>query len=52
MHVVLEFNQKRALLCGLPKGYDVTVESVMNFKHKYIEFVSKLILCETRLCNA
>lgn len=51
-HVMYEVDQKCTLLYGLPKHYDVTVESVMSFNHTYSESVPKLIVRETRLCNA
>lgn len=51
-HVVSEVEQERALLRGLPKDYDVTVETVMSFKHAYSEAVPKLIVREIRLRDA
>lgn len=46
---VCEVEQIRALLSRLSKGYDVTIESIISFKHSYCEIVSKLILRKTRL---
>lgn len=44
--------QKRVLLRGLPKDFDVTLESVMSLEHTFIEAVLKLILREARLRDA
>lgn len=48
-HDVSDLEKKRALLRGLPKEYDVTVESVMASSHTYTEAVSRLIVRETRV---
>lgn len=46
---VSQVEQKRALLRGLSKDYDVTAEFIMGFASEYNDTVSKLIVRETRL---
>lgn len=50
-HVISEVDRDQALLRGLPKNYDVTVESIMSLTHTFSEAFSKLIVRETRFHN-
>lgn len=47
--MVSEVDQNGAFLPGLPQDYEVTVESIMNYKQTYSETASKLIVRESRL---
>lgn len=48
-HSVSTTDQKRVLLKGLLREYDVTVESVMGSDYTYPETVARLIVREARL---
>lgn len=48
-HVVTEVEKKTALLRGMPKDCDMTVETMLSLKQSYFETVSKLIVRESRL---
>lgn len=49
--MVSEVEHEWVLLRGLPKDYDVTIESAMSFRDTYSEAVSRLIVRATRLRN-